>query len=346
MSYISFQPKDYFNTKLWTGTGSSNAITGVGFQPDWVWIKNRSATESHRIHDAVRGTNKSISSDTNSSQTTTTQDVMSFDSDGFTLGTETAVNANGQNIVGWNWKANGQGSSNTDGTINSTYTSANTTSGFSIVTYTSGGGSGTVGHGMNSIPKVMFYKPLSTSGGWDVYHHSLGISNRLNLHNNSASSSGYFQTLPTSSVFTEPNLYSGESVIMYCFAEKKGFSKFGSYTGNGSATDGTFVYTGFVPAFVICKVTSTTDNWMMFTNKIGSSTDSTSGFNIHSRILEANGSGAEQSVGSGQGIDFVSNGFKIREDNGNLNGSGATYIYLAFAEEPLVSSNSVPAVAR
>ena len=347
MSYISFQPKDYFNTKLWTGTGSSNAITGVGFQPDWVWIKNRSATESHRIHDAVRGTNKSISSDTNSSQTTTTQDVMSFDSDGFTLGTETAVNANGQNIVGWNWKANGQGSSNTDGSINTTYTSVNTTSGFSISTYSGTGSDGTIGHGLGVAPKMVIVKSLTSTSYWMVYHASLGNDKEiyLNQANAEGSSTTWNTTTPTSSLISLDGgagngvNASGESYVCYAFAEKKGFSKFGSYIGNNDFA-GTFVYTGFRPAFVIVThylVGSRNGN--MLEKKRSSS----GGGKSNDKWIYANENEAEANQASNP-TDFLSNGFKLRSNAGYTN--NGSYIYMAFAEEPLVSSNGIPAVAE
>ena len=332
MAFINFQPKDYFNTKLYTGTGSSNAQTGVGFQPDWVWIKNRDAAEAHSLYDAVRGTQKVIYSNLTNAQATETNGLSSFDSDGFTVGSSGAINGSSQNIASWNWLANGAGVSNTDGSITSTV-SANTTSGFSIVTYTSGGGSGTVGHGLNSVPKVMFYKPLSTSGGWDVYHYNLGISLRLNLHNDAAESSGYFQTLPTNSVFTEPNLYSGQSVIMYCFAEKKGFSKFGKYFGNSNA-DGTFVYTGFKPSMVIVK-NRDISQWQMFDSKRGR--NGLMGF-LYPDSAEAESPSVL--------MDILSNGFKFRDASGARNASGEQYVYMAFAEDPLVSSNGVPATAR
>jgi hypothetical protein len=285
------KPNEHFNTVLYTGDGSGSArtITGVGFQPDWLWNKSRSNAYNHYIFDVLRGTNM-IGSNASTGEEDKSPQFSAFTSDGFTITNDAgslAINASGVTFANWCWKANGAGASNTDGSITSTV-SANSTSGFSIVKYTSGGSTGTVGHSLGSVPKVMFYKPLSTSGGWDVYHHSLGISNRVNLHSTSASSSGYFQTLPTSSVFTEPNLYSGEDVIMYCFAEKKGFSKFGSYTGNGNA-DGTFVYTGFKPAFVIHKRTnSSAHSWLIHDNKRPD-------YNSTDKILEANLANAEQS---------------------------------------------------
>jgi hypothetical protein len=336
MAYTNInKSSEYFNTKLYTGTGSSMSVTGVGFRPDWLWIKTRNVSNASHIVDVVRGNGQAIASDLTDGQYSS--GVTSFDSDGFSLtgGIGAVNNSNGStNYVAWNWLGGGTGVSNTDGSITSTV-SANTTSGFSIVTYTSGGGSGTVGHSLGSVPKVMFYKPLSTSGGWDVYHHSLGISNRLNLHNTSASSSGYFQTLPTSSVFTEPNLYSGENVIMYCFAEKKGFSKFGSYTGNGNA-DGTFIYTGFKPAFFMWKIASTTGSWGMLDNKRDT-------FNVVGQQLFPNSSSSENSYTV---LDFCSNGIKMRNTFGDTNPSGGSLIYMAFAENPLVGTNGVPATAR
>ena len=357
MAYTTINKStDHFNTKLYAGSGAVQTISGIGFEPSWIWTKARTNQGNHKVTDQVRGLTKYVRTNGNNAEETHTNSITAVNNDGFVLGADSTndFNASGQNYVSFNWKANGQGSSNTDGSINTTYTSANTTAGFSISQYTGTGANATVGHGLGVAPKMIITKCTSHTSNWGVYHKSIGATKMLNLNqtNAEATNNGYFNnTDPTSSVFSlgdegNDTNGSGKTYIAYCFAPVKGYSAMGSYTGNGSATDGTFVYTGFVPAFVICKVTSTTDNWMMFTNKIGSSTDNTSGFNIHSRILEANGSGAEQSVGSGQGIDFVSNGFKIREDNGNLNGSGATYIYMAFAEAPLVGSNNIPCTAR
>ena len=341
MAYISFQPNDYFNTKLWTGTGAENAITGVGFQPDWVWIKNRDAAEHNKLYDAVRGANKVIYSNLTNAEATVTQDVKSFDSDGFTLGTESAVNASGQDIVGWNWKANGAGSSNTDGSITSTV-SANTTSGFSIVKYTGTGSVGTIGHGLSAVPKMIIVKRLDSASSWSVYHSALGNANQvyLNTTGASTSSSGWNSTDPTSSVFsigsTASYNGSGNTYIAYAFAEKSGFSSMGSYVGNGNA-DGTFVYTGFKPAFILLKNTTlSVENWVI--NDSGRNPS-----NIVDKDLFANQNYVE-AVHSRQ--DFLSNGFKFRSTANNSNKSGDTYIYMAFAESPIVSSNGVPAVAR
>ena len=341
MSYISFQPKDYFNTKLYTGNGSTQSITGVGFQPDWVWLKRRDASASHELHDAVRGATKRLKSDGTNAEFTDTDTLTSFDSDGFSIGSGSQINTNSATQVAWNWKANGAGSSNTDGSITSTV-SANTTSGFSIVTYTGTGSVGTIGHGLSAVPKMIIVKRLDSASSWSVYHSALGNANQvyLNTTGASTSSSGWNSTDPTSSVFsigsTASYNGSGNTYIAYAFAEKSGFSSMGSYVGNGNA-DGTFVYTGFKPAFILLKNTTlSVENWVI--NDSGRNPS-----NIVDKDLFANQNYVE-AVHSRQ--DFLSNGFKFRSTANNSNKSGDTYIYMAFAESPIVSSNGVPAVAR
>ena len=344
MAYISFQPSDYFNTKLYTGNGSTNAITGVGFQPDWLWLKDRSAGGGHILVDAVRGNNKSLSSQDTNGEVTRTDIVTSLDSDGFTLGADSGnfVNVSGNNGVGWNWLANGQGSSNTDGSITSTV-SANTTAGFSIVSYTGTASNATVGHGLGVKPAMMIAKNLDNgSEDWCVYHKSLGYNNVVKLNNNSASLSTTtrWNAEPDTSVFNVGTVAetngSSANQIAYIFAEKKGFSKFGSYTGNGS-TDGTFVYTGMSPAFIMVKRTNAIEGWYMYDVKRDT-------FNVSDAYLFANASSAEATLTNG--LDILSNGFKMRNTDTGHNASGSTYTYMALAEEPLVSSNGVPAVAR
>jgi len=346
MAYISFQPKDYFNTKLYTGNGSTNAITGVGFQPDWVWIKHRGDTHDHNAYDAVRGVTKMITPNENYAESTVSDSLTSFDSDGFTLGNVARSNASGGSLVSWNWKANGQGSSNTDGTINSTYTSANTTSGFSIVSYTGNGTLGaTVGHGLGQTPSVFLTKRLSGTSSWGMYHQSTGAGGFMEFNGTSGlqSNVAYFNnTAPTSSVFSigtdAINNTSGSTYIAYCFAEKKGFSAMGSYTGNGNI-DGPFNYCGFKPAFLMLKKTSGTGDW--FINDVKRNT-----FNVVNTQLYPNLNAAEENVNATQ-LDILSNGFKLRGTTSNaLNSGNDTYIYMAFAEEPLVSSNGVSATAR
>ena len=350
MSYISFQPKDYFNTHLYSGNDTTNNQQ-VGLTPDLVWVKCRNnATPSHYWVDKVRGDKKYISSNATTAEQT---DSNTFDlvSGGFNLaGGNGWTNLTGRTYASWNWKANGTGSSNTDGSITSTV-SANTTSGFSIVKYTGTGSAATIGHGLGVAPKMIIAKNLGDARSWGVYHASLGATQPIDLDGSGAafSSSTYWNnTSPTTSVFSTGggnNTGSAFDFIAYCFAEKKGFSKFGSYTGNGNA-DGTFIFTGFKPAFVIFKKTSATGNWGLL--------DSTRSYaNVANHTLAANLSDAESSFGGGESVfgasnkvDIVSNGIKIREASDYNNASGATYIYMAFAEEPLVSSNGVPAVAR
>ena len=348
MAYSSIvKPSVHFNTKLYTGTGATQAVTGVGFQPDWVWLKSRSNSTYHLLYDAVRGATKQIYSNTTSAEGTDTNTLTSFDSDGFSLGADSGsgANINGYTQVAWNWKANGAGSANTDGSINSTV-SANTTSGFSIVKYTGTGANATVGHGLGVAPKMIIVKNTEATENWLVYHQSLGNTSVLKLNETSAKGSSQYywnNTSPTSSTFSlgassEANT-NADVNIAYCFAEKTGYSKFGSYDGNGNA-NGTFVYTGFKPAFVIVKVSSGgTGDWQLFDNK-------RIGFNGGNYRLKPSSSSAEATDSL---IDFLSNGFKLRDAGGSFNASGDTYIYMAFAENPLVANSGtdgVPATAK
>jgi len=346
MAYTTINKSSaYFNTKLYTGTGSSNAITGVGHAPNWTWIKNRATTDMHSLFDAVRGATKRISTSNNSAQATEAQDLKAFGSDGFTVGTSGAVNSSNVNYVSWNWKANGQGSSNTAGTINSTYTSANTTSGFSIVQYTGNASqSQTVGHGLGVAPKLIIFKSLTSTDDWSICCPSvLGVNGRLTLNTTAANSVGdntfWNSAAPSSTLFSLGNNSranaSGKTIIAYCFADVTGFSNVGSYIGNGSAS-GTFVYTGFKPAFVMFKKSSGTDNWRIIDNK-------RLGYNPNNAFLFPNITQAESNLTR---IDLVSNGFKLRTTDAGDNANGQTYIYMAFAEAPLVGSNNVPATAR
>ena len=350
MAYTTINKStDYFNTKLYTGNGGTNAITGVGFQPDWVWIKNRNTTGWHNLLDVIRGTGKTIYSNRTDAEGNYPSALSSFDSDGFTVGNNGDTNGNGNGIVSWNWKANGTGSANTDGSINSTV-SVNTTAGFSIVSYTGNGTAGaTIGHGLGNVPKMIIIKQYSSNGGtenWGVYHQSLGNTDGLFL-NTTGSTVGtntfWNNTTPTSSVFTLGNSdvvnNNTVSYIAYCFAEKTGYSKFGKYTGNGNA-DGTFVYTGFKPAWVMFKKTNsaTSADWQIQDAKRPS-------YNPLPYYLEANTSNAEVDWTSNFPLDFLSNGFKFRSSGSQANNSGDTYIYMAFGQS-LVGSNNVPCTAR
>ena len=340
MAYtIIDNPTSCFNTVLYTGNASTNAITGVGFQPDWVWLKRRDGTGNHNLYDAVRGATKYLESSSTAPDQTQSAGLTAFDSDGFTLGSNTNMNGSSNSYVSWNWSAGtGQGSSNTDGTINTTYTSVNTTAGFSISKFTGTGSAATVGHGLGAVPKMYMVKNITTNSlQWRVYHASLGATKHLALEATQAegtASSVFNNTEPTSTVFSigtdNGSNKSGDSHVAYCFAEVKGYSKFGSYTGSGNA-DGAFIYTGFKPAFVLLKVSSTTNNWNMFDDK-------RPGFNEIDQRLFPNLSDAEQDGTAA--VDFLSNGFKFRNTNDNYNASSAIYIYMAFAKAPFVTSGT------
>ena len=328
---------DYFNTKLYTGNGGTQSITGVGFQPDFTWIKNRSATENHFLQDAVRGSTKRLNSNNTNAEATEADGVTAFTSDGFNLGYTTEVNGNGNNIVSWNWKGNGAGSANSDGDITSTV-SANTTAGFSIVKWTANGSNtDTVGHGLGVEPKVVLYKRYDSTNNWYwAYKYVDGTLDylHLNLDNAKADSDLGTYGFTTATTITNFGFGNTHSLIAYCFAEKTGYSKIGSYTGNGNV-DGPFIYTGFKPAFVMIKRINSAKDWFIWDNK-------TSPNNVTNAYRRANTNGAD---GSYDWLDLVSNGIKIRNTSDGASGSGDTYIYMAFGQS-LVGSNNILAVAR
>ena len=344
MAYATInKPSAYFSNKLYTGNGGTQSITGVGHQPDMTWIKQRNGTPDHYLFDAVRAVRNYITPNLTTQQQANVSSLTAFNSNGFTLGSTAAVNANNGTFASWNWKANGSGSSNTAGDIAATV-SVNTTSGFSIVKWTgvSSYTRATIGHGLGKVPKMIMVKNLSNGGtDWGVYHASLGNTKnmRLNLNDAVATSSAFWDnTSPTSTLFTTGNnaiVNGGNPCIAYCFADIQGFSKIGSYVGNGNA-DGTFVYTGFKPAFVMFKKSSGTDNWRIIDNK-------RLGYNPNNAFLFPNITQAESNLTR---IDLVSNGFKLRTTDAGDNGNGQTYIYMAFAEAPLVGTNNIPATAR
>ncbi len=343
MSYSTIDnPELYFQCKTYTGTGSSQAITLDGdenMQPDFVWIKVRSESNNHELYDVVRGVTKRIYSDISNAEDTNTAGLTAFGTDGFTVNTGGAVNGSSKTYVSWNWKAGGSGSANNDGSINTTSTSANSTSGFSISKFTATGSAATIGHGMSAIPKMIWVKRTDSSGSWQVYHASLGATKYLELQNNQevyASSARWNDTTPTSSVFSIAGEFLSSAVhISYAFAEKTGYCKIGSYQGNGN-DDGTFVYTGFKPAMVIYKKSSGSENWFIHDNK-------RQGYNPENELLFPDLNNAEATVNR---IDLVSNGFKARTSDGGINADGSTYIFMAFAESPLVNSNGIPNNAR
>jgi hypothetical protein len=355
MAYANIdKPSSYFNTKLYTGDGTTaNSVTGVGFKPDLVWIKGRTGNREPIIQDSVRGTFRylntagAVAENTNSNYDW----FKSFNSDGFTVAftssdstTTGEWNTSGSTYASWNLLASNTTVSNTNGTITSTV-SANTTSGFSIVSYTGTGANATVGHGLGVAPSMIILKNRSVgSTNWRVGHKSLTWNNEifLDLTNaTNASSGAWNNTAPTSSVFSlgtgNFGNGSGNSIIAYCFAEIKGYSKFGSYTGNGS-TDGTFVYTGFKPAFVIIKQSSSAgEGWEIADNKRATN-------NVITTFLR--NSTGDESTNTDRQFDFLSNGIKMRGTHGSTNASGSTYIYMCFAENPFVSSKGIPTTAR
>ena len=350
MAYTTVDnPELYFQTKLYTGNGGTQAITFDGsenMQPDWVWVKDRDTSGyNHVLNDSVRGVTKYLRSNLTNAEATITDAITSFDNDGFTLGSDASngeSNRNTINYVSWNWKAGGSASSNGDGDITSSV-SANTTAGFSIVSYTgNGSATQTIGHGLGAVPKVMIFKRRNSTSDWIVYHVSRGATKYIPL--NSTNTGGTYEpyfanTEPTSSVFTVDTAGdingSSDTFIAYLFSEIKGYSKFSSYIGNGSS-DGPFIYTGFRPAWVLYKNTTTADSWFIHDNR-------RQGFNDDNEYLFADLSQAEGTVNR---LRILSNGFKPIDSDKGVNKSGDTYIYLAFAESPLVNSNGVPTNAR
>ena len=365
MAYTTIDdPSAHFQTVLWTGNaadgsgGQTQAITFDGnsdMQPDWVWVKQRSHAAKHHIVDSSRGVSQRIVSNNSDGEDDqgSNNSVYQFNSDGFNVGSfGRGVNDVSKTYVAWCWKANGattttnDASSTSVGTIDSVY-QANTTAGFSIVTWTGTGSNGSIAHGLGVVPDLIISKSRGHAENWAVYHKNSNSTPEdyyLALDDTRAATDSavvWNDTAPTSSVIsigTQDKINkSGSTHIAYCFNEIKGYSKFGSYTGNGS-TDGTFVYTGFKPAFVIAKRTDTAKNWYMFDNK-------RTPFNVIANLIAPNLSSAEDS-GTGTYIDFLSNGFKLRQDFSHLNASGSTQIYMAFAEHPFVSSKGVPVTAR
>ena len=347
------KPSVFMNTVLYTGnSGSGDNVVNVNFQPDFTWFKSRTQAYPSYLIDAVRGDEKYLNSSNNNAEASWGVDDVTWTSTGFTLNTTggSGINEGGQganNMVAWNWKAGTSVSGDTTGSGTlKTYTgSVNTTSGFSIIKYTGNGTAGhTIPHHLGVAPSAIFVKKLNELGDWSSYHSVLGNAGYMRLNNTNAfatASTYWNNTSPTSSVFTTGTTGningSGSTYIAYCFAEKQGYSKFGSYTGNGS-TDGTFIYTGFKPAFVMIKKTSGTGSWYIYDNKRDVS-------NAMTRNLFPDGNYVEDN-NTNNDLDFLSNGFKIRTVSGARNASGATYIYMAFAENPFVASNFVPATAR
>jgi len=327
----------YMAATLYTGNGStqsvSNAVNGISFQPDYIWIKRRNTASNHQLYDSIRGVQKALYSDLTSQELTQTGGVTAFNSSGFTVGSDAGVNASGDTQVAWNWKAGGTSSSNTNGTITSTV-SAGATQGFSVVTFTGNGTAGaTRGHGLGVTPAMIILKSRSAVGNWPTYHQNANATPQngglyLNATDAFASAAGFWNnTAPTSTVFStgggaDTNA-NGTTYVAYCFSAVAGYSAFGSYTGNGSA-DGPFLFLGFRPRFILIKRTDSTANWRI----LDTSRDTS---NVESLELYPSLSNAE---GTFAALDGLSNGFKIRNTDASYNASGGTYIYACFAENP------------
>ena len=340
------KPTDYFDTVIYSGNGGTQSITSLDFQPDMVWGKGRTLSGyNHGVVDSVRGVSKLIYPNLNEAEGTYSTGITSFNSDGFSVGSGNVFNNGSNTYVAWNWKAGtsftNDASATGIGTIDSAG-SSNQEAGFSIVSYTGTGSAGTVAHGLGAVPKMIIIKSRNTVSLWGVYHQAIGNTHGLFLNaTNAATDLGAYwnDTSPTSSVFSlggDADINkSSDPLIAYCFADVQGYSKFSSYIGNGNA-DGTFIYTGFSPAFIIVKSSSIAQNWRIIDNKRDS-------FNVSDARLKANTSAAED---TNTQLDFTSNGFKFRASGGDLNASGQSYIYMAFASEPFTTSTGVPACAR
>ena len=348
MAYSTIKKSNvYFNTTLYTGTGSSNSITGVGHQPDWVWIKQRNGTENHNLFDAVRTATKRVSSNRNNAEDTQAQQLTAFGTDGFTVGTDNGANQNGQNYVSWNWKA-GTTSAISGGSITPTAVSINTTSGFGIYAYTGTGSAGTIAHGLGATPDALIIKNRDATNSWIVWYNGFNGRTRMVLDSNNASNSNqpyaFNDAVPTSTVVnigtdTDTNA-SGNDYIMYVFKNVKGYCKIGTITGNGDV-HGPFIYTGFKPNFVMTKKIGGTGDWLI--------RNPNRDFNGQWRDLYANSTYAETAPDANTESDIYSNGFKLRMSHSNHNENGATYMFMAFAKEPLVAdetANGVPATAN
>ena len=355
MAYTTIDdPTAYFQTVLYSGTGSSQSITYDGnsdMQPDFLWFKRRDAAANHRAVDSVRGNTKGLNPNQTNAEDTLTDQVTAFNSDGFSLGagSQGYTNTSGGTFVSWGWKAGTSFTNDASGTGIGSIDSAgsvNTDAGFSIISYTGNATDGaTIAHGLGVTPDVIIAKSRASVEGWGFFHSSFSSQEYMFLNTTSpkGSASTVWNALPGSAVFTvgsNGSVNASGTMIAYCFAEKQGYSKFGSYVGNGNA-DGTFVYTGFKPAMVIFKDIDGTNDW-----RIGDTARiDAQGGNGQGIYSFPNTNAAEQDATT-RACDYLSNGFKIRHSDGSMNGSGTEYIYMAFASNPFVSSSGVPACAR
>ena len=343
-------PSAHFQTTLYTGNAADRSITNTGnsnLQPDFVWIKPRNATFDHLLQNSTTGVTKYVKSNTSGAEQTASSLIQAFQTDGFSLSAGGSWNQSGQTNVAWQWKANG-------GT-RSTFTESgnnpgggyqvNTTAGFSLVDYTGTGGAGTVSHGLSAIPKVIITRRRTGTSDWNVYHASNTSAPEtdfltLNLTDATSDATRWNDTAPTTSVFSlgsdEAVNGDAETYLAFVFADVQGYSKFGGYTGNGDA-DGAFIYTGFKPAFVLIRRTDATNNWLIYDHK-------RTGYNPKQNKLYPDDTSAEDA--SSTSVDLLSNGFKLRADSASQNASSGNYIYMAFAENPFVTSTGTPTTAR
>ena len=351
MAYTNIDdPSAFFHTQLYAGNGSTQSITNDGnsdLQPDLLWIKSRSDSSFHAWTDSTRGTSKRIYSNSTAAEESHTDRVTAFNSDGFSLGSSSLVNTNTYNYAAWQWKANG-GSVTTVGESGSNpgFTrQTNTDAGFSIIAYTGTGSNGTIAHGLPSTPEMIIFKRRNADQVWATWHQGIGDDYKLVLNSTDAKDAdGAFMnsTLPTSSNITVggPSVNTnadGGTYICYAFSPIQGYSKFGSYVGNGNS-NGAFAYTGFKPAFVMIKRTDSTGGWTIY--------DTKRGYNGNNYELFPNSSEAEYTGTSYFEADILSNGFKLRLTDGQINAAGGTYIYMAFAENPFTTSTGIPTTAR
>ena len=339
MAYTSIDDGSaHFQAEEYTGTGSTQSVGNGGnsnLKPDWVWIGGKASGDNNSIFDSSRGATKEIISNAGNAEATDAQLLTQFDTDGFTVGTNGGVNGSGDGYIAWQWKANGgTTSSNTDG--NSTTTvQANTTAGFSIVLGSFTGSTKTYGHGLGVAPDVVLWKNRSNTNSWLLFTTAVDGSHDYGILNQGNAFSATSYDVPTSTVFYG-NDDASTNFVAYCFAEKQGYSKFGSYTGNGNS-NGTFVYTGFKPAFFICKRTDSSANWLIF--------DIERSTNLNDNYIYAN-SDSSEGTSSSAGVDFLSNGVKMRNTYQDANVNQASYFFMAFAHNPFVTSTGTPTTAR
>ena len=356
MAYTTIDdPSAYFQTVLYTGNGSddrsiTNSANAGNFKPDFLWVKERSSTSGHILVDSSRGANNFIQTHNTTAEDTNADIIQAFETNGFQIGTHGAINEDTETYVAWQWKANGGTTSSVSGTGTSagstkagTY-QANTTAGFSICTFTTGAdddGDHRVNHGLGAVPHFVIIKERDGTYGWYVFHKTFSATQTLAMHNSTAvytwgERTGYGDLTSTYFEVDNDNITrDSKEYVAYVWAEIQGYSKFGNYTGTGNAA-GPFIYTGFKPAWVMVKRTSDTQSWVIWDSK-------RPGYNLTNQSLNADENGVEE---TGRTFDILSNGFKLRDTNTATNADDDTYIYIAFAEQPFVTSGGVPCTAR